>query len=301
MRKYASPSAFRAAIETRLRTYARKAEVPVTAVRRQASLERLIVRLMRVAPDRWALKGGLALDTRLGARARTSMDMDLDHARGSIAAREDLQRATNEDVQDNFSFAITAVEELREAGVNLAERYRIECSVAGTLFETLQVDVTITPPEVWDAQPARRPGLLADVGLGPIDLLLVPLERQVAEKLHAYTREYNGASTRVRDLVDFVLVRTFERIDAQQLRKVITETFTRRKTHKMPESFPPPPTDWEVSYRREAEAVGITTSLTEGHRLAAEWLDPVLRGKAEGSWNPERGGWEENQRRGEEA
>ena len=168
MRRYPSPGAFRAAVDARLRAHARKAAVPVTAIRRQAALERLMARLMRGAPDRWALKGGLALDTRLGARARTSMDMDVDHVKGGVAAREDLQAAAAEDLGDHFSFAITSVEELREGDVPLAQRYRIECTVADTLFETLQVDVTLAPPDVWDAEPARRPGLLADVGLGPI-------------------------------------------------------------------------------------------------------------------------------------
>jgi len=185
MRQYASPGAFRAAVDARLRAHAQRAAVPVMAIRRQAALERLMARLMRVPPGRWALKGGLALDTRLGARARTSMDMDVDHAKGAVAAREDLQDAAAEDLGDHFSFAITSVEELREGDVPLAQRYRIECTVADTLFETLQVDVTLTPPDVWDAEPARRPGLLADVGLGPIDVLLVPLERQIAEKVHA--------------------------------------------------------------------------------------------------------------------
>lgn len=71
MRQYASPAAFRAAIDARLRAYAVRVGVPVMVVRRQAALERLMVRLMKVAPGQWALKGGLALDTRLGARARS--------------------------------------------------------------------------------------------------------------------------------------------------------------------------------------------------------------------------------------
>jgi hypothetical protein len=227
------------------------------------------------------------------------MDMDVDHVNGAVAAREDLQRAAGEDLGDHFSFAITSVEELREGDVPLAQRYRIECTVADTLFEILQVDVTLTPPEVWEAEPARRPGLLADVGLGPIDVLLVPLERQIAEKVHAYTRKYDGVSTRVRDLVDFVLIRTLERVDAQRLRQAITQTFAQRKTHTMPHGLPPPPADWEVAFRREADAVGVTTALDEAHRLSAAWLDPVLQGNARGTWIPKRGAWDETEKRGE--
>ena len=94
MREYASPAAFRAAVDTRLRNYACEAGTPVQVVRRQAALESLMARLAHDTPRRWALKGGLALDTRLGQHARPSMGMDIDHVEGAAAARDDLQRAS---------------------------------------------------------------------------------------------------------------------------------------------------------------------------------------------------------------
>lgn len=269
MREYGSPAAFRAAVDARLRSRARRLGVEAYVLRRQAALERLIARLSKIAPERWALKGGLALGIRLGERARPSLDLDADHLSGAEAAREDLQRAVVEDLGDHFTFAITGSEELREGGLSLAIRYRIECSVAGTFFEPLQVDVSIAPPEPWDAEPAQRPGLLADIGLGPVQVLVVPLERQIAEKLHAYTRLYDGTTTRAKDLVDFLLIRKFERIGAQQLKDAIQRTFTRRGTHPVPEFLPPPSPDLAAGYRREAEAVGVVASLEAAHRLAA--------------------------------
>lgn len=106
MRDYATPTAFRAAVEARLREQAGRLSAPAYMVRRQAALDRLLVRLTKVAPDRWALKGGLALQTRLGARARVSIDLDADHLHGAAAARADLQRAAIEDVGDHFGFAV---------------------------------------------------------------------------------------------------------------------------------------------------------------------------------------------------
>jgi hypothetical protein len=73
VRDYATPAAFRAAVEATLRERARRLKVPAYIVRRQAALERLIVRLMTVAPSRWALKGGMAIESRLGDRARASL------------------------------------------------------------------------------------------------------------------------------------------------------------------------------------------------------------------------------------
>ena len=192
MREYATPAGFRAAVEATLRERAGRLGVPAYIIRRQGALERLIVRLTKVAPDRWALKGGMALETRLGEHARVSVDLDADHVHGVEAARVDLQRAAVEDLGDHFDFAIAGSEELREAGIGLAVRYKLESSLAGRPFEPLQVDVSISVPDPWDAQSARRPGLLSTLGFDPIEVLLVPLERQVAEKLHAYTRIYKS-------------------------------------------------------------------------------------------------------------
>jgi hypothetical protein len=277
VREYATPAAFRAAVETTLRERARRLGVPAYIVRRQAALERLIVRLTKVTPDRWAVKGGMALETRLGERARVSVDLDADHVHGVEAARADLQRAAVEDIGDHFGFAIVGSEELREAGIGLAVRYKLESSLAGRPFEPLQVDVSISVPDPWDAQPARRPGLLTAVGLDPIDVLLVPLERQVAEKLHAFTRTYKGGgTTRGRDLVDLLLVFQNQRVDAVLLEDVIRRVFDQRATHPVPDRLPPPPRELAVSYRREAERVGLPTDLDDVHRLLAAWLDPVL-------------------------
>jgi predicted nucleotidyltransferase component of viral defense system len=277
VREYGTAAGFRAAVEATLRERARRLGAPAYIIRRQAGLERVMVRLTKVAPDRWALKGGLALETRLGERARVSVDLDADHAHGVEAARADLQRAAAEMLGDHFGFAVAGSEELREAGVGLAVRYKLDSSLAGRPFEPLQVDVSLSVPDPWDAQPASRPGLLRTLGLDPIEVLLVPLERQVAEKLHAYTRTYkSGGTTRARDLVDLLLVLTYEHVDAMSLRVAIERVFDRRATHAVPEQLPPASRELAVSYRREAESVGLATGLADVDQRLAAWLDPVL-------------------------
>jgi hypothetical protein len=163
---------------------------------------------------------------------------------------------------------------LSDAGIGLATRYRLDSSIAGRSFEPLQVDVTIAAPDPWDAQPAQRSGLLAELGLDPIELLLVPLERQVAEKLHAYLQEWR--TTRARDLIDLLLVQQHERLDPESLLNAIRRVFSNRATHGIPERLPLPPGELSVSYRKEAAPVEITADLTETHRLLAAWLDPIL-------------------------
>jgi hypothetical protein len=205
------------------------------------------------------------------------VDLDADHLRGAEAARADLQRAAIAEVGDHFSFAVIEAEELRAGGVALATRYKLECSLAGRLFEPLQVDVSLAAPDPWDAQPARRPGLLAELGFEPIEVWLVPLERQVAEKLHAYTRTYeSGGTTRARDLVDLLLIREHARLDPVVLRQAIQRVFDGRATHAAPKRLPLPARDLAVAYRREADPVDVVPRIEDAHRLLADWLDPVL-------------------------
>lgn len=279
MREYATAAGFRAAVEAKLRDRARHVGVAAYVVRRQAALERLMVRLTTVAPNRWALKGGLALETRLGDRARVSLDLDVEHATSIDAARVDLQRAATEDLSDHFAFVLLGQTSITDGDVALAVRFTLESSIAGRRFEPLQVDVTVATPDPWDAQPATRPGLLSMLGLAPIDVLLIPIERQVAEKLHAYTRTYRGGgTTRGRDLVDLLLIHTHTTIDAEQLARAIRHTFERRATHPVPSALPAPPRELAVSYRRAASPVGVTTTLEEAHRQLADWIDPILQG-----------------------
>jgi hypothetical protein len=274
---YATPAAFRAAVEARLRERARQMSAPAYMLRRRAALERLLVRLWAVAPDRWAVKGGMGLEARLGDRARVSIDLDADHVHGAEAARADLQRAALEDAGDHFDFALVGSEELRDEGVRLAVRYRMESQLAGRPFEPLQIDVTFAPPDPWDAELQWRPGLLAGLGLDPLRLLLVPLERQVAEKLHAYTRTYRGGgTTRAKDLVDLLLIRDYTQLDTELLRAAIQRVFLRRATHPVPKRLDAPPTALAVAYRREARGVSGVAELEEAHQLLAEWLNPVL-------------------------
>lgn len=63
-------------------------------------------RLLDVAPDRWILKGVLALDFRIGVQARATMDMDLGRYDDADAATTDLLAAQTRDLGDYFVFSV---------------------------------------------------------------------------------------------------------------------------------------------------------------------------------------------------
>lgn len=75
--RYATPGVFRTALERRLLTTAQTTSIPLARLRKLVVFDRLMVRLHVVAPDRWILKGALALDYRIDGRFRTTKDLDL--------------------------------------------------------------------------------------------------------------------------------------------------------------------------------------------------------------------------------
>jgi hypothetical protein len=91
--RYATPAAFRRALEARLLERSRATGLPLVRLRRMVVFERLLARLLETAPNHWVLKGGLALDYRFGSRARTTKDMDLGRHDGETAATADLLAA----------------------------------------------------------------------------------------------------------------------------------------------------------------------------------------------------------------
>jgi len=56
-------------------------------------------------------------------------------------------------------------------------------------------------------------------------------------------------------------------------------------------SAPPPPTEWDVPYRRLAKEVALDRELRTGYLQAAALLDPVLAGRTVGRWDPQGASW----------
>src|SRR6185312_5741586 len=116
--------AFRRALEDRLLDRSRSTGLSLIRLRRMVVFERLLARLLVVAPDRWLLKGGLALDLRLGERARTTRDMDLSRHDDEAIATADLRQAQAVPFGDFFTFSVERTDRLDAAIEGAAVRYR---------------------------------------------------------------------------------------------------------------------------------------------------------------------------------
>lgn len=291
--RYASAEALRDALETRLGERARAGQ-SITRLRKRVAFERLLCRLQQVAPGRWLLKGGFALELRLADRARATKDIDLDWSIDDEAATEALIDAARLDLGDYFEFRLERVELAADIG-GRGQRWRAGASLAGRTFEEVLVDVGFATEPLLDPEPLTLPAPLAFAGFEPVSVPAAALEQHLAEKLHAYTRRYAGdrPSSRAKDLVDIVLIAEIARVRAARLDDAIRRLFATRDTHERPPALPPPPGAWSGPYRSLAQDVGLAGDLEVAHAAAAAFVDPVLAGDAEGRWDPDLARWGE--------
>src|SRR5689334_6964083 len=140
-RKYRTPAAFRMALEAHMAEHASQATVPVGRIRKAVLFERLLARLQIVAPDRWLLKGALALDFRFGARTRATNDMDLARADDVESATADLMAAAAHDAGDHFRFIVRQTDRLDALEEATAVRYHVRAELADRLFDEAVLDI----------------------------------------------------------------------------------------------------------------------------------------------------------------
>jgi predicted nucleotidyltransferase component of viral defense system len=290
--KYRTSVAFRIALEDRLKA-ARQDGVGLARLRKRVVFERLLARLHAVAPDAWVLKGGFALELRLGAQARTTKDIDVDWAIGEDDAVELLLEAAAVTLDDRFEFALErsqAEDDLPGGG----QRWTVTATLAGREFERVAIDIGFATEPVLETDAITSSHLLDFADIAPVRVPTIAIEQHVAEKIHAYTRTYaaDAPSSRVKDLVDLVVIAHTTTIDADRLTHAINEIFQRRATHPVPEVLPPPPSDWEQGWHKLVADVPADEDLRGGHATAASFLNPVLNHElASGKWNPEIGEW----------
>ena len=248
--KYKSGSAFRRALEDRIRRVNLQAGVPLVRLRKMVAFERFLARLLQHQPEKWILKGGYSLQLRLGDRARTTKDIDVSTTVQKEKIQSSLRDAGFLDLDDWFEF------EVSESTRSIAEgfegaRYHIRALLDGRTFEQFIIDVGLDDLIVGDVEYLSTPPVLEFAEIQPTVIPCFPIAQQIAEKFHAYTRPRSiGESTRVKDLIDILILASIDRIDAKEFLKALKGTFSRRKTHRLPIDFPNPPAAWVRSYGR---------------------------------------------------
>jgi hypothetical protein len=286
---YDTPFAFRMALEERLRNISRQQGIDLLRLRRRVAFERLLARLFADVEPPWLLKGGYALELRLAYQARSTRDLDLSvpepkrldlsSEEGISQARADklhehLQVAAERDLGDAFRFLIRAPRGELTGAPGGGVRCGVETRLAGRVFAQFHVDVGVGDPKLGEPAWVEGDSFLSFAGIPAVRIPVVPAAQQFAEKIHAYTFPWQDRdNTRVKDMVDLVLLVHSGLVEAAQVRRALQVTFRFRATHPLTAELPKPPVFWSESFQALASELELPVQdLAQAHTyLSAFW------------------------------
>lgn len=281
-RQYTSATALRTALEARLLDRAKHNDEDLQRLRRRVAFDRLLARLFSgdAAVRGWVLKGGYALELRF-RHARTTRDLDLTVAgvgtdSGGVPIadlRNHVVRAALIRLPDFFVFEVgNATLELDQAPEGGA-RFPVDARLDGRSFVKFHIDLGSGDAVLEPVDEIAGEDWLGFAGIAPSVVPALSLEQHWAEKLHAYSLPREGrTNTRVKDLVDLVLLIERESLSADRVRASVEATFKRRRTHDVPQELLPPPADWNRPFAAlAAECQLAHTPETALAAVAAFW------------------------------
>jgi hypothetical protein len=273
-------------LNQRITSAARNGGVPVARLRNRIAFQRMLARL--AADQLWVLKGGFSLETRLGLAARATKDLDLWRLSPPTSdpseIQDRLQDALDRDASDGFTFEVG---QPRHLDVQDAEpstwRVHVKTFFHGSLFAETVTDVVTTDSVApTETEPLTvEPTLIGD----PFTINAIDLDRHAAEKYHACVRTYalGRPSTRVKDLVDLVLLIEGGWLHDERLGTALVRVFKERNDSEPPPTLPAqPPADWQTTYPRGAAETGATIQdALEAWALAANYYLSALAQKGQ--------------------
>jgi hypothetical protein len=284
-RKYASARDFRRALEDRLQGISRRDHVDLQRLRREVAFDRMLARFFATDPAPWVLKGGYLMELRL-QMARSTRDVDLTlRGKASLvienrkernqAVRELLEDDASTDLGDFFVYVIgEAMMDLNVPAYGGA-RFPVEARIDGRRFVNFHIDIAVGDVlvEPLDRLPGR--GWLDFAGIAPTLIQAISAEQQFAEKLHAYTLPRQNANSRVRDLLDMLLLVEAGKLSRTRTAQAIMTTFEKRNTHSVPGELIPPPTTWAKPFAALAAECAVSDSVEHAFEKVRVFLDTL--------------------------
>ena len=278
--RYADAEAFRAALEARLREAA-TGDQNLARRRRTVAFDRFLARLAVSEGDAWILKGGAALEFRMPDRARATRDIDLAFMDSVDPADQLLDDLESDPFDDFFSFRVTRRRELSDVpDRGVVTRLSIDALLGGRVFERFVVDLVGTDGTSTELlERIELGGAFAFADLPIVELAVLDLRTHWAEKLSAYLRRYDDRpNTRVKDLVDLVLLIEHGLQPDALLHAAVVTTFNRREQELPSDQLPSMADEWAEPFAAMAADVALgAASASEAHSLVERFWQEMVR------------------------
>jgi hypothetical protein len=281
-KKFNNAADFRKSLEMRLLKNSQNSGLDLQRLRKQVAFERFLARLFHNPDSPWILKGGHAMEIRLKI-ARATQDIDLFVKSHSITTSqqlilEQLQQDSSTNLFDFFEYRVSAPQRELKGPPYGGFRFPIESRIASRSFEKFHLDVGIGDICLEPLEQLPGQGWLGFYGISAPTYLVISIEQQFAEKIHAYTlpREH-GYNSRVKDLIDMALLIQLNRMDHHRLFAALNLTFARRKTHEMPTMLSAPPQAWRIAFEALATQCDLSGTMEITFHAVAHFYTEVTR------------------------
>lgn len=227
--------------------------------------------------------------------ARATRDIDLGLL-GRLSANqvvEDLVERVSADLGDFCRFELSRREErMDENGYSRLLKLRFSTFVGVEEKDPILIDVSLDCSPTGGPVVAEPAGRVKLEGIECAPYVLYPICDQLADKFCATVEVQSGGypSSRMKDLVDIVLIARTQEVSAQGLALAIGAECSRRKMG-VPARFEAPDF-WRKDFGRFVARQGIHLGIDEAKETASRLFDPVLDGAASGTWCPGKETWE---------
>ncbi len=281
-RKFTDAEAFRTALESRLKNIALKEGADIMRLRRQFTFDRFLCRVFHGETDTIMLKGGYAIELRV-AIARTTKDIDLcmKKRKGATPTPQEIysffQDKASLQLGDFINFTVSPPSRHLTNAVYGGCRFSIDAEMSNRLFTRFTLDVSIG--DGWlDVQDTLLPrDWLSFAGVLPPRFPSTTVEQQLAEKIHSYTQPRQKPNSRVKDLVDIVLLTRKFKINKERVADSLKRTFKLRKTHPLPGELSLPPAAWKKAFSELAEESGLKVELGAAFLQVKEFYEKIMK------------------------
>lgn len=278
---YKSAADFRRELESQLKIMAKSKNDDLQRLRRKVAFDRFLARLFSQNGSKFFLKGGYAMELRLST-ARATKDIDLtclERSKGrtepiSLIILDELRELTRTNLNDFFVYQIGEPQIDMENAPYGGARYHISSLIDGKIFIKFHLDVgadaIVTKTETFQGT-----DWLNFCGIPRPSFKMISVEQQFAEKLHAYTLPRQGINTRVKDLLDMILLARIRTFNLTTLKEALGLVFKVRNTHSLPFTINPPPAEWQLPFDKLARECALSLSLDNAFEETASIYNKV--------------------------